>query len=132
MVVLDEGISLSTISQRRMSATFERRLSSSLERRLSGSKTHLGHRAVDRVNLNLGQCDTCSESAWSEVYMNNDMESKEVGIQTSITDFPDSVVDKIEEEESDKVHILMKFHFASSLFCLFRNLNKFLEMCLNA
>merc|ERR1719394_1503069 len=40
----DEGISLSTISQRRMSANFERRLSSSLERRLSGGKPHLGHR----------------------------------------------------------------------------------------
>merc|ERR1719205_587396 len=52
-------------------------MSSSLERRLSGSKAHLGHRAVDRVGLSLGQCDTCSESAWSEVYMNNDMESKE-------------------------------------------------------
>lgn len=95
----DEGISLSTISQRRMSATFERRMSSSLERRLSGSKTHLGHRAVDRVGLSLGQCDTCSESAWSEVYMNNDMDSKEVGIQTNFTD---SGVEKIEEEESDK------------------------------
>merc|ERR1719325_463460 len=68
----DEGISLSTISQRRMSATFERRLSSSLERRLSGSKTHMGHRAVDRVSMSLGQFDTCSESAWSGVYINND------------------------------------------------------------
>ena len=47
---LDEGISLSTISQRRMSASFDRRLPSSLERRLSGQgKQHLGHRerAVD-------------------------------------------------------------------------------------
>jgi len=95
----DEGISLSTISQRRMSATFERRLSSSLERRLSGSKTHLGHRTVDRVSLALGQCDTCSESAWSEVYMNNELDSKDVAIQTCLGD---SGVDKIEEEESDK------------------------------
>eukprot|EP00092_Neocalanus_flemingeri_P030131 GFUD01032709.1.p1 GENE.GFUD01032709.1~~GFUD01032709.1.p1 ORF type:complete len:969 (-),score=290.75 GFUD01032709.1:589-3495(-) len=97
----DEGISLSTISQRRMSATFERRLSSSLERRLSGSKTHLGHsRAVDRVSLNLAQCDTCSDtSAWSEVYMNNDMDSKEVAIQTNLAE---SGVVKIEEEESDR------------------------------
>merc|ERR1719315_1013339 len=96
----DEGISLSTISQRRMSATFERRLSSSLERRLSGSKTHLGHRTVDRVSLSLGQCDTCSESAWSEVHMSN--ENKEVGVQTSTNDLPDTTVEKIEEEESDK------------------------------
>merc|ERR1719445_1762094 len=97
----DEGISLSTISQRRMSATFERRMSSSLERRLSGSKTHLGHsRGVDRVSLSLGQCDTCSESAWSEVYMSN--ESKEVAVQTNTTDFPETTVEKIEEEESDK------------------------------
>ena len=53
---LDEGISLSTISQRRMSASFDRRLPSSLERRLSGQgKQHLGHRerAVDRVSLAL-------------------------------------------------------------------------------
>merc|ERR1712088_1119161 len=34
----DEGISLSTLSQRRMSATFERRMSSSLERRLPGRR----------------------------------------------------------------------------------------------
>lgn len=95
----DEGISLSTISQRRMSATFERRLSSSLERRLSGSKTHMGHRAVDRVSMSLGQFDTCSESAWSGVYINNDTDSKDIGIQTSSVD---SSVDKIEEEESDK------------------------------
>jgi len=97
----DEGISLSTISQRRMSATFERRMSSSLERRMSGSKTHLGHsRGVDRVSLSLGQCDTCSESAWSEVYMSN--ENKEVGVQTATNDLPDTAVEKIEEEESDK------------------------------
>ena len=38
----DEGISLSTISQRRMSASFERRLPTSIERRLSGGKPHLG------------------------------------------------------------------------------------------
>jgi len=95
----DEGISLSTISQRRMSATFERRLSSSLERRLSGSKTHMGHRAVDRVSMSLGQFDTCSESAWSGVYINNDTDNKDIGIQTSSVD---SSVDKIEEEESDK------------------------------
>merc|ERR1712079_607315 len=37
----DEGISLSTLSTRRMSATFERRMSSTLERRLSGGKS--GH-----------------------------------------------------------------------------------------
>ena len=110
MVVLDEGISLSTISQRRMSATFERRMSSSLERRMSGSKTHLGHRAVDRVSMSLGQCDTCSESAWSEVYMNNDMDSKEVAIQTSLGD---SGVEKIDEEESDKVCMpLLKIGFS--------------------
>ena len=30
----------------------------------------------------LGQCDSCSESAWSEVYM--DQESKDAGVQTSI------------------------------------------------
>ena len=103
MVVVDEGISLSTISQRRMSATFERRLSSSLERRLSGSKTHMGHRAVDRVSMSLGQFDTCSESAWSGVYINNDTDSKDIGIQTSSVD---SSVDKIEEEESDKVSVI--------------------------
>ena len=42
---LDEGISLSTISQsRRMSASFDRdrRLPSAIERRLSGGKAHLG------------------------------------------------------------------------------------------
>ena len=66
---LDEGISLSTISQRRMSASFDRRLPSSLERRLSGQgKQHLGHRerAVDRVSLALGPCDSFTESSWSE------------------------------------------------------------------
>ena len=68
---LDEGISLSTISQRRMSASFDRRLPSSLERRLSGQgKQHLGHRerAVDRVSLALGPCDSFTESSWSEVW----------------------------------------------------------------
>jgi len=98
----DEGISLSTISQRgtisqrRMSATFERRLSSSLERRLSGSKTHLGHRAV---SLSLGQFDACSESAWPEVYINDEVENKDVGVQTITTE---TEIEKIEEEESDK------------------------------
>jgi len=95
----DEGISLSTISQRRMSATFERRLSSSLERRVSGGKAHMGHRAVDRVSLALAQCDTCSESTWSEEFLGNDMDSKEVAIQTSMGE---NGVEKIEEEESDK------------------------------
>ena len=47
---LDEGISLSTISQRRMSASFDRRLPSSLERRLSGQgKQHLGEFTVLKV-----------------------------------------------------------------------------------
>jgi len=41
-VFADEGISLSIISQRRMSAIFDRRIANSaLERRLSGGKTHL-------------------------------------------------------------------------------------------
>jgi len=40
-VFADEGISLSIISQRRMSAIFDRRIANSaLERRLSGGKTH--------------------------------------------------------------------------------------------
>jgi hypothetical protein len=46
----DEGISLSTISQRRMSANFDRRIANSaLERRLSGGKTHTAHR--ERVSI---------------------------------------------------------------------------------
>jgi hypothetical protein len=45
----DEGISLSTISQRRMSANFDRRIANTLERRLSGGKTHTAHR--ERVSI---------------------------------------------------------------------------------
>lgn len=49
-VFADEGISLSIISQRRMSAIFDRRIANSaLERRLSGGKTHTAHR--DRVSI---------------------------------------------------------------------------------
>jgi hypothetical protein len=49
-VFADEGISLSTISQRRMSANFDRRIANSaLERRLSGGKTHTAHR--ERVSI---------------------------------------------------------------------------------
>merc|ERR1719493_658650 len=69
----DEGISLSTISQRRMSAGFNSRRQTSLERRLSVAKPHLGHRAVDRVSLALGPCDSFTESTWSEVYMGNEI-----------------------------------------------------------
>ena len=47
----DEGISLSTISQRRMSASFERRLPTSLERRLSGGKPHLGEGKHELVSI---------------------------------------------------------------------------------
>merc|ERR550517_2221548 len=88
----DEGISLSTISQRRMSASFERRLPTSLERRLSGGKPHLGHRTVDRVSLALGPCDT-----WSDAW---DTRVGEVGVQTEPRVDRDS--ERIEEEESDK------------------------------
>ena len=47
----DEGISLSTISQRRMSASFERRLPTSIERRLSGGKPHLGQYNNNNVRV---------------------------------------------------------------------------------
>merc|ERR1712241_959548 len=87
----DEGISLSTLSTRRMSATFERRMSSTLERRLSGGKSghglasaHCSAAAHHRVSMALGQCDSCSESAWSEVYM--DQENKDASVQTTISE----------------------------------------------
>jgi len=60
----DEGISLSTISQRRLSANFERR--SSLDRRLANGANKLpAHR--DRVAMVVG-CDSYSvpDSPWSE------------------------------------------------------------------
>eukprot|EP00088_Acartia_fossae_P025816 TRINITY_DN2659_c0_g1_i1.p1 TRINITY_DN2659_c0_g1~~TRINITY_DN2659_c0_g1_i1.p1 ORF type:complete len:806 (+),score=231.58 TRINITY_DN2659_c0_g1_i1:171-2420(+) len=61
----DEGISLSTISQRRMSASLERRMTSSLERRLSaGAKSLPSHRErLSRV------VDTFSESSWPEMFL---------------------------------------------------------------
>lgn len=98
----DEGISLSTFSQKRMSANFERRLSSSLERRLSGGKPHLGHR-VDRVSLALGPCDSFTESsAWSEVYLNTEIGDggkMEAAVQTSESGKTSD--ERIEEEESE-------------------------------
>ena len=48
----------------------------------------MGHRAVE-------QFDTCSASGWSGIYINNNTDSKDNGIQTSSVD---SSVDKIEEE----------------------------------
>jgi len=87
----DEGISLSTLSTRRMSASFERRMSSTLERRLSGgskahglSSAHCSTSAHHRVSMALGQCDSCSESAWSEVYM--DQDSRDVSVQTAVSE----------------------------------------------
>jgi len=102
----DEGISLSTISQRRMSAGFNSRRQTSLERRLSGGKPHLGHRAVDRVSLALGPCDSFTESTWSEVYMGNEMgdsndnERTEVGVQT--VEVGDKNEKRFDEEDSDR------------------------------
>lgn len=71
----DEGISLSTISQRRMSANFDRRLNNTLERRLSGGKQHTAHR--DRVSI-VG-CESFSESPWPEIYV---PEIKDASVQT--------------------------------------------------
>jgi len=100
----DEGISLSTISQRRMSASFERRLPTSIERRLSGGKPHLGHRTLDRVSLALGPCDTFPESTWSDAFDTRaGGESgirSEVGVQTEPRVDRDN--ERIEEEDSDK------------------------------
>merc|ERR1719418_365572 len=100
----DEGISLSTISQRRMSASFDRRLPSSLERRLSGQgKQHLGHRerAVDRVSLALGPCDSFTESSWSEEWTPapEAAQNTEVGVQTS--PLTSDLVKSIEEAEEE-------------------------------
>ena len=100
----DEGISLSTLSTRRMSATFERRMSSTLERRLSGGKSghgvmasaHCSAAAHHRVSMALGQCDSCSESAWSEVYM--DQENKDASVQTTISEMKEP--EETEETES--------------------------------
>jgi len=100
----DEGISLSTLSTRRMSATFERRMSSTLERRLSGGKSghgvmasaHCSAAAHHRVSMALGQCDSCSESAWSEVYM--DQENKDASVQTTISELKEP--EETEETES--------------------------------
>ena len=96
----DEGISLSTLSTRRMSATFERRMSSTLERRLSGGKTghglasgHCSAAAHHRVSMALGNCDTDS---WSEVYM--DQENKDASVQTTITEMKEP--EETEETES--------------------------------
>ena len=100
----DEGISLSTLSTRRMSATFERRMSSTLERRLSGGKSghgvmasaHCSAAAHHRVSMALGQCDSCSESAWSEVYM--DQDPKDASVQTTISEMKEP--EETEETES--------------------------------
>jgi len=99
----DEGISLSTISQRRMSASFERRMSSSLERRLSGGPSgQKGGASHHRVNMMaVQQCDSCSESAWSEVYMPDQEEQKEVSVQTEeVTRQAEE--DNIESEEENE------------------------------
>jgi hypothetical protein len=54
-VFADEGISLSIISQRRMSAIFDRRIANSaLERRLSGGKTHTAHRDIVSIGQSPG------------------------------------------------------------------------------
>jgi len=108
----DEGISLSTLSNRRMSATFERRMSSTLERRLSGGKTRGGHSiptqhqinqincsdtAHHRVSLALGQCDTCSESPWPEEAGAWDQDSRDAAVQTALVE----VGDQEEQEEQE-------------------------------
>ena len=103
---LDEGISLSTISQRRMSASFDRRLPSSLERRLSGQgKQHLGHRerAVDRVSLALGPCDSFTESSWSEVWTPapEAAQNTEVGVQTERKETDRDRIEEAEEEDGE-------------------------------
>lgn len=102
----DEGISLSTISQRRMSASYERRMSSPLERRLSvgagvaAPKSHLMAKA--RVgNVLVGQIDTFSESAWSEEFI-AEQDINDIGVQTDPVvekSVPES--DKFSEEEED-------------------------------
>jgi len=111
----DEGISLSTLSNRRMSATFERRMSSTLERstRLSGGKTRGGHSiptqhqinqincsdtAHHRVSLALGQCDSCeSPSSWAEEAGAWDQDSRDAAVQTALVE----VGEQEEQEEQE-------------------------------
>jgi len=104
----DEGISLSTISQRRMSASLERRMTSSLERRLSsGAKSLPSHRErLSRV------VDTFSDSSWPEMFL---PERTDAEVQTDVllssptpkrssyTNFnpPDTLEEETEKEAMD-------------------------------
>jgi len=102
----DEGISLSTISHRRMSASYERRMSSPLERRLSVGtgvavpKAHLLTKA--RVgNVLVEQCDNFSESAWSEDFI-SEQDINDVGVQTDpLGEENNSEINRVSDEEEE-------------------------------
>jgi len=93
----DEGISLSTISQRRMSASLERRMTGSLERRLSaGAKSLPTHRErISRV------VDTFSESSWPDIFLPTRADAE---VQTDLPSYRKSKpsTPDIPEEQYDK------------------------------